>query len=184
MHAFTQNNTSGSLARLALSHPCQSFILWKNELANSAFGTASSKYLSTFNTGWFVRRLLQALFEGLLPSSGFLRNLQFHTVEQVLCLSFRSLCRQPPVLFVDSKMAGSSPLPSISRCLHAKHVLRGSPPLSKRNLRNCQLYESRDRVTVSETLGVRTTEAVSVDVANISNDRHKFRKQHRSRWLN
>ena len=75
------------------------------------------------------RCFVQALLERAPRSSGFLRNLQFYTVDEVLRLAFRSLFRQQSSLF-------DSPLPSFFRCMHAKYspkrmfLLRGFPPLS------------------------------------------------------
>ena len=62
---------------------------------------------------------LQALSEGALRSSGYLRNLQFYTIDKVLRLSFRFLYSFS--LFVASEIARGFPLPSMLRCLHAQY---------------------------------------------------------------
>ena len=85
--------------------------------------------------------------EGIPRSSGFLRHLQFYT-EQVLCLSFRSLFRRLPFLFVGSKKGRKVSLCRRSFAFCTPNILkkvmlllRGFPPLSEHNLRNCQLHK-------------------------------------------
>ena len=160
----------------ALSHQCQSILMCQKETyffdwPNFACASDPSEYASTsrfcpsvnFSTEWCKTH--KPCLNVLPQVSGFLHNLQHYTVERVLCLLQRSRFPQLLRSMLYQEFAGGCPV------LPAHSLSTNYPSTVDARAERCSSANqaqsekssatgARDKLAGSETLGVRTTEAV------------------------
>ena len=156
VHAFTQTKFAG-FSCLALSHQCQSILLSNLASGFLSFGVCIHLWnLLVCQLSHKVCRIYPSFFsmnlsEGTAPFSRFLRDLQYYTVERVLCLLSHSPSGQLQRLIFYLHR------PSECWCSCWEMSLCWKSILWEVVCNTC----SRQTGASSETLGVRTVEAKS-----------------------